>query len=169
LTGWDRGIPYTYAWSKLTSIYRRSKGLDRCYAAIALVQLRNGLRASEAVRALAEYIQSKRLEFELQPAKKKRRDPRLVVIPDLLAGEDLAYCLDTLQEGGLRRATDRYRKWLQRHTGWNTHSLRYSFITHLLEHGVNPAIIAKITKHSRLDYILTYTQEKLARRILEEL
>jgi len=33
---------------------------------------------------------------------------------------------------------------------------------------VNLSIIAKITKHSRLDHILTYTQEKEAERILRE-
>ena len=53
--------------------------------------------------------------------------------------------------------------------GFNTHSLRYAFITYLLRQGVSPSIIAKITKHSRLDYILTYTQEKTAEEVLRKL
>jgi hypothetical protein len=32
--------------------------------------------------------------------------------------------------------------------------------------GVNPSIVAKITRHSRLDFILRYTQEKTAEEIL---
>jgi hypothetical protein len=38
-----------------------------------------------------------------------------------------------------------------------------------MQRGVSPSIIAKITKHSRLDYILTYTQEKTAEEILRKL
>ena len=53
--------------------------------------------------------------------------------------------------------------------GFNMRSMRYAFITYLLRQGVSPSIIAKITKHVRLDYILTYTQEKTAEEILRKL
>jgi site-specific recombinase XerD len=53
--------------------------------------------------------------------------------------------------------------------GFNARSLRYAFITYLLRRGVSPSIIAKMIRHSRLDYILTYTQEKTAEEILRKI
>jgi site-specific recombinase XerD len=50
--------------------------------------------------------------------------------------------------------------------GFNTHALRYAFITHLLKKGVSPSIIARITGHASLDYILHYTELKTAEDIL---
>ena len=50
--------------------------------------------------------------------------------------------------------------------GVNTHTLRYAYITYLLRKGYNPSLIAKITHHSNLNYILTYTQRKQAEMIL---
>ncbi len=50
--------------------------------------------------------------------------------------------------------------------GINTHTLRYSYITYLIRKGYNPSLIAKITHHSNLNYILTYTQRKQAEFIL---
>jgi len=53
--------------------------------------------------------------------------------------------------------------------GINRHSLRYAFITYLLRKGISPSLIAKITRHKNLNYILTYTQQKTADKILEKL
>ncbi|MEM4155997.1 MAG: hypothetical protein QXQ38_04645 [Archaeoglobaceae archaeon] len=47
--------------------------------------------------------------------------------------------------------------------------MRYAFISYLAKRGVSPQIIAKITRHSKLDMILNYTQEKLADEILIKL
>jgi len=64
---------------------------------------------------------------------------------------------------------ERVRNWFRTNFKLNTHSLRYAFITHALKRGINPSIIAKITKHSRLDYILTYTQTKAAEEVLKNM
>jgi site-specific recombinase XerD len=53
--------------------------------------------------------------------------------------------------------------------GFNTHALRYAFVTYLLRRGVSPSIIAKITGHRSLDYILHYTEVKTAEDILSSL
>jgi len=50
--------------------------------------------------------------------------------------------------------------------GVNTHTLRYAYITYLIRKGYNPSLIAKITHHSNLNYILTYTQRRQAELIL---
>jgi integrase len=167
LPGWDMGLDYELAYRKLLRLLRRN-GKERCYAAIGLTQLRNGLRAVEAVWAFKHFLKTKQLEFTIAVAKKKKPEERLVVMPKELALADLASCIDLLEVED-RKLRDRYRWWLRNKLGWNTHSLRYAFITHLLRNGVNPSIVAKITKHSRLDYILTYTQEKAAEQILRNL
>jgi len=50
--------------------------------------------------------------------------------------------------------------------GFNSHSLRYAYITYLLSKGVNPSLVAKITGHRNLSYILHYTELKTAEDIL---
>ena len=53
--------------------------------------------------------------------------------------------------------------------GWNTHSLRYARITHLAKQGVSPSLMAKITHHKRLDYVLRYTEQKAADELNREI
>ena len=85
-------------------------------------------------------------------SKKHRPETRLAVIPrELLDGPEEViskrmrrYCIDT-------------------------HSLRYAFITYLLRQGVNPSIVAKITRHSKLDFILRYTKKRVAEQVLREM
>ncbi|RLF23437.1 MAG: hypothetical protein DRN15_06345 [Thermoprotei archaeon] len=59
--------------------------------------------------------------------------------------------------------------YARKELGINRHSLRYAFITYLLRKGISPSLIAKITRHKNLNYILTYTQQKTADKILEKL
>jgi len=49
---------------------------------------------------------------------------------------------------------------------FNTHSLRYAFIAHLLRLSHSPSIVAKIMGHSSLDHILHYTEVKVAEEAL---
>jgi Phage integrase family. len=159
---WDRGVDYTHTYSRILSLIRRARtAKQRCAFAVALIQLRNGARASEALRAYDIWRQTGEVVINVHVSKKKKEEYRLMVIPEEIRG--LRECIDV--EVGYHT----YRTLIYKKLGINTHSLRYSFITHLLKMGVNPAIIAKITKHSKLDFILTYTQEKAAEDILRSL
>jgi len=51
----------------------------------------------------------------------------------------------------------------------NTHSFRYALISFLAKNGTDPAIIAKITGHKKLDRIVQYTQMKDAVEIQRRL
>ena len=166
--GWDRGVDYETAYSKILRHLVKAEPPARCYDAILLIQLRNGLRISEAVRVFKEFLTRKALEVEVQVSKKRRPETRLAVIPRELLDAKLSDCSDLLdlEESKLLW---RVKKYCMRRYGFNTHSLRYAFITYLLRQGVSPSIIAKITKHSRLDFILAYTQEKAAEEILKKL
>jgi len=72
-------------------------------------------------------------------------------------------------EKAARQLALRLKVFSLRELGINTHSLRYTFITHLASQGVSPQLIAKITGHSRLDYVLHYTQRLKAEELLERL
>jgi integrase len=166
--GWDNGIDYEEAYAKILRHLAKSEPPASCYDAILLLQLRNGLRVSEAVRAFREFLTRKALEVEVPVSKKKKPETRLAVIPRELLDAKLSGCRDLLSIEE-EKLIMRVKKYSRRRYGFNTHSLRYAFITFLLRQGVSPSIIAKITKHSRLDFILTYTQEKAAEEILKKL
>ena len=165
---WDRGLDYEEAYSRILKHLYRSEPPASCYDAILLIQLRNGMRVSEAVRAFKEYLARRVLEVEVPVSKKRKPEARLAVVPRELLDAKLAGCRDLLALDG-KKLAHRVKMYCLRRYGFNTHSLRYAFITYLLRQGVSPSIIAKITKHSRLDFILTYTQEKAAEEILKKL
>jgi len=52
---------------------------------------------------------------------------------------------------------------------FNTHSLRYAFITHMaLEKNINVILIKKITKHSSIEMVGRYVQTKQAEDVLRK-
>lgn len=167
--GWDKGVDFEYAYARLLRLCRRGRERERCYAFILLIQLRNGSRVSEAVRAFLEWLRTGREEAYVKLAKRKRgrEEERLMVIPSD-AGVERSACVE-LAEVREDLLVKRVKKFAENKLGFNTHSLRYAFITYLLRQGVNPAIVAKVTGHKRLDYILHYTQAKEAERLLRDL
>jgi len=170
---WDRGLDYEEAYSKILRTLSKNKRHTRCYDVILLLQLRNGARISEALRAFFEYMRGsakyhphhRKLVVQVQVSKKKRPEERLIVIPEELKDMDLSDCRALLGEDPLRLKR-RIEQYARDKYSFNTHSLRYAFITYLLMRGVSPSIVAKITKHSKLDFILRYTQEKKAEETL---
>lgn len=162
--GWDKNVDYEYMYHRLLrDISRSKKRLDACYSSILLIQLRNGSRISEAVRAYQKYLMTKQRELMIRVSKKKKYEERLMIIPDQVK---ICAELSQVKEDTL---IERVRKYAEYHYNINTHSLRYAFITYLLRSGVNAAIVAKITKHRSLEHILTYTQAKAAEEILRNM
>ena len=167
MSRWDKGVDYEAAYRLLLNAIRRARGRSRCYFVIALIQLRNGSRISEAVRAFKEWVRSGKVEVYVRVSKKKRDESRLMVIPDEVDHLRLE-CVDLVHVDDLKLG-ERVRVALHQRFKINTHSLRYAFITYLLRSGVNPAIVSKIIKHSRLDTLLAYVQEKVGEEILRGL
>ena len=141
-----------------------------CYDAILLTQLRNGSRVSEAVRSFREFLTAKAIEVSVRVSKRRDNAQRLMVIPRELINTNINIdiCKELLIFND-KRLVDRVKHYAKRVYGFNTHSLRYAFITHLLKQGINPAVISKITGHKNLGYILTYTQEKAGVEVLRSL
>jgi len=169
---WDLGLDYARAYRVLLARIREHRGRAAwsryCYAIVLLVQLRNGSRVSEAVDAVVEMARAGKREVRVRVRKRRDGAVRVMVLPRELRPRDLAPCRDALS-GDPERVVERVKAYAKRVLGWNTHSLRYAFITHLLRRGVSPSIIAKITGHATLDYILRYTQRKTAEEVLRSL
>jgi integrase len=165
---WDRRIDYEYAYARLTRLLSSRRVKTKCYSAVLLLQLRNGLRIGEAVDAFTTFVKTGKREFMVFVEKKRRPEERLVVVPPELDDNVRLSCVDVATTDR-KVLVNRIKNWVRSALGFNTHSLRYAFITYLLRQGVNPAIIAKITKHSRLDFVLNYTQSKAAEFVLRSL
>ena len=169
-TGWDKGLDYETTYGKILKHMLKAKYPALCYDAILLTQLRNGSRISEAVRSFKEFLTTKSIEISERVSKRRDNAVRLMVIPRELINTNINIdiCKELL---GLTDAklVNRVKTYVKEAYGFNTHSLRYAFITHLLKQGINPAVVSKITGHKNINYILSYTQEKAGVEVLRNL
>jgi len=69
----------------------------------------------------------------------------------------------------LRNPKAAVKVYCRRAYGFNTHGLRYAFVSYLLKKGVSPSIVAKVVGHRSLDHILHYTEVRLAEEVLADL
>jgi integrase len=181
MSRWDKGADYVATYQRivyyLNREYERAQKLHKpggkrvpgyCYAAVLLIQLKNAARISEAVRAFREYLVTRKTEVEVQVSKKRKKEYRLMVIPEELLELDCTMCLGLLERPE-NSVVDVAKHYARKKLKLNTHSLRYSRITYLLRRGVDSAVIAKITHHSNVNFIRTYTQQKLADEILRSI
>ena len=58
--------------------------------------------------------------------------------------------------------------FLARNYGVNPHSLRYSFVSKMVERKVPLPIVCRIMHHSKLDFVLHYTSARYGEEALEE-
>lgn len=168
MVGWDKGLDYEATYERLLrKINNVRSDSTRCYLIIALIQLRNGARISEAIRAFKEWVRTGKSEVYVRVSKKKRSDDRLMIVPEEV-WEYRLRCVDLVDVGD-RVLRERVRYSLYYYFKINTHSLRYAFITYLLRLGVNPALVSKMIRHSRLDTLMHYVQQKESDNILRKL
>jgi len=145
----------------------------RLYLTILLTQLRNGSRIGEAIDFIHSVTQEYKREGLITVEKRKDNYQRLMVLPKEITKTDILTIKGALEEElkahGKKGLVVKISTWVKKTYSFNTHSLRYAFVSYLAKKGYPPQLIAKITGHRRLDYILHYTQEKMARQILEQL
>jgi integrase len=165
---WDKGLDYETAYSILIRKINSVKSdKTKCYFVIALIQLRNGSRISEAIRAFKEWVKTSKTEIYVKVSKKKLEEYRLMIIPHEIHSLRLI-CTDLLGVSD-KKLRNRVLATLYYYFKWNTHSLRYAFITYLLKNNINVAIVSKLIKHSKLDTLLSYVQVREAERVLREI
>jgi len=167
MRSWDKGVDYIATYELILRNIKRLQYPSRCYLVIALIQLRNGSRISEAVRAFKRWLLTGNQEIYVEVSKKKHPEARLMIIPrDIMEYRNECLELSALEDKVLR---ERVRWALYYYLKLNTHSLRYSYITFLLKEGVNPALVSKLIRHSRIDTLLRYIQLKESDRVLREI
>jgi len=119
-----------------------------------------GLRTSELCALDIAHVNRERCELLVMKAKGDR--PRAVPVPDALYTELLAYLLDRGKRGPLFRTSTRQRRLRDKDVcqivtdaakraglreGVTPRTLRHSFATHLMDRGVDLAIIASLMGH----------------------
>jgi integrase len=163
---WDRNIEYDIFLPKLLKTLPKLKDKGKCYCSIAILQLTNGMRVREAVAAFQYFLKTGDRKFQVMVLKQKHEKYRPVRVPDEITNDIRAECYDFKDED-LLKLRDRYRMWLYKTFKVNSHSLRYAFVTKMAEMGLSPMIIARITGHSELRYLITYTHKKLGEKALD--
>jgi Phage integrase family. len=167
--GWDKGLDYDSFIKVLLRARqearehrtRRSRKALRNIN-IMLIQLTNGLRVSEAIECYNRFLETGEREIPVRVAKSKNRF-RMCLIPSFIDSLDVELTRDLKPISVTSLGCYAIRKFKT-----NTHSLRYAFINKMLKEGLDPATVAKIVGHRKLDTILTYIQEKRAKEELEK-
>ncbi len=165
---WDYSVDFLEAKKVLINAYKQLFDLNlmpyEAYVAILLIQLVNGARIKEAIRAFKTFVESGQKEFQLKA--EKHGNIRFFIIPEVIRNR-LAYkSILTIDDDKLEA---RIRMFARKYLKCNTHSLRYALISFLAKNATDPALIAKITGHKKLDRIIQYTQTKDAIEILRKL
>lgn len=163
--------------------YVKKKGIllrKEVYSLISIIQLRNGSRISEAVEAFKKFMK-KNTDFyskvivKIAKSKttkyKKGTDEkfttktrfRKMIFPTTWIDLPIVY-LNEIREfleeygGNLKK---RVLDFLFRNFEYNTHSLRYAFINHMLyEEKKEMALVAKFVGHTNVSQLVRYTQAK---------
>ena len=165
---WDYSVDFLEAKKTLTSAYKQLFDMNlmpyEAYVAILLIQLVNGSRIGEAIRAFKTFVESGQREFQLQA--EKHGNMKFFIIPDVVKNRQSYRIILTIPNNKL---ANRIRMFALKYLKCNTHSLRYALISFLAKNGTDPAIIAKITGHKKLDRIVQYTQLKDAVEIQRKL
>jgi integrase len=159
------------------------------YLIIAMTQLINGSRISEACSAVRKFLEEGNLNSRMtvkiakSESVKYKKDtkeqyitkvryrhmiyPLKWVLTSLIDNgiTELKNYLSQIEEDALKK---RVLDYLLKHHHCNTHSLRYAFINYMLyTEKKEPAIVAKHVGHSNLDQIVRYTQKKESDKLFD--
>lgn len=180
--GFDKGIDFEKTdkllLNKLTELKNHLKtdyNLHKVKAlsniVIALIQLRNGCRISEAIEAIYKFINNKSLKIAIVPiAKRKDGETREIHLPKEINKSLLEYVEKVIIDIDPLKLQSKVRTYLTDNFGFNTHSLRYALINYLIiRKGVPMPLVSKTVGHKSMDMLITYTQNKNVSSILSDL
>lgn len=195
-TGFDRGIDYEVIKKKLIKCINKlylkyqDNPTNICvkrlvYSVVATIQLRNGSRISEAVKAFVLFIKNgieNRVTVKVSKtgAIKIKKDgtkfrtkvrAREMMWPKWISKEvyqvlkNNSIVTEIIEAGTLKK---RVLDYLSINFECNTHSLRYAFINYalyILKRPMND--IAKFVGHANIAQMVTYTQVKNSNQIFD--
>lgn len=146
--------------------------------AIILICLRNGCRISEGIAAFQQFQETNLRKVQARvrkrgfsyivgsDGKKKRastsKDPEHPVFRDCIIPDEVPANLPPY-----RKTKANVLEFVRYHFGFNSHALRYCFITEASKQGVSPQVIAKITGQKTLNQILLYTEQAAGSEVLQ--
>lgn len=90
---------------------------------------------------------------------------RLMIVPPFVRQEDREFVRMALKN---KTTIDAVIEFSRRNMAFNTHSLRYAFISKQARDNVPAQTVAKMTHHKKLDYIIDYTQQQVADDVLRQ-
>ncbi len=189
--GFDRNIDYETTKNKLIEEFNRIKNInetnlyyDKCnknkliYLTISMIQLRNGSRISEACSAFKKFIEMNKFDNRVtvkiaksEGLKYNRAKKEKVMMKARFREITFPKWIDTEVITNLKSShtdfinDDRLKKrvldYLLNNFKFNTHSLRYAFINHMLMVKNTPMnIVSKFVGHTTVNQLVTYTQNK---------
>lgn len=195
--GFDRGLEFEEIKEKLIKhldrLYKRLQNADSvyknkinihklCYTMIAMIQLKNGSRISEASRAFIKFCNSDDLDEKVvvkiakstgkqfSHTQKKLIDKKIrfrkMVFPEWIDRDIFDEIKDTkfmklLINIKADRLMQRVLDYMLMYFNCNTHSLRYACINYLLtEKKIPMPTVAKYVGHINVNQLCTYTQQK---------
>jgi len=165
---WDKGLDYIKTYKLILKHYKQAKtDTQKGYDIILLTQLRNGSRVSESIAFLQQISKSSsdfRKEAEIRVLKSSNKS-RLMILPEEIGKKEVLRLYYVFKDATKHKVA----MYCKRTYGFNTHALRYAFISYLAKKGVSPQLIAKITGHSNLNYILHYTSKIQSDELLRNL
>lgn len=159
------------------------------YLIIAMIQLRNGCRISEACAAYRYYNNKNDIHIPVtvkiakseklikvkgkkEKVKTKARYRNILFPYKWVNAEDLTFIMDHKYTAALqecKKLTNRTLDYLLAYHKCNTHSLRYAFINYLIFEKKKPLnVVAKIVGHADLNQLNRYTQQKNVDEVLNE-
>lgn len=139
---------------------------------ISLIQLRNGARISEIIEALEIFMSDLSTKTAIiNIAKRKDYARREILLPKEVKKEMLEYLINfkVIDFDHKLKIQNKVRNYLNKYYDSNTHSLRYATINKLVEEEVPLNIVSKLVGHKNLNQIMSYTQNKKVKNVLEQL
>ncbi len=180
---WDYGVDFGLLKDIFEGDLRLLFRFPRCFTerrlkhyfhhlGVSIIALLNGARLSEAYDAFRVALQERKgrksnLRVEVRVRKKKREEYRVIYVPSIVL-EGMSFLRLRRDDAVLRLVPASVRMFLRHFYGINPHTLRYAFITELVRRNVGVPIIARITHHSKIEHILTYTSAKQGEEVLKD-
>ena len=164
-SGWDKNLDLKNTKQVLQEHLTVRDKRKKAFFAILLVQLLNGSRVGEAVLAMRQWAEDGKKEQRVRVEKRKDKFMRLMIIPkEVRKSKQLK---EWILNSEYMDLTDAVIQFSRRHLNWNTHALRYAFISDMSE-DTQPQVIAKLTGQKSLDMILRYTSTRKGEQKLRE-
>jgi len=136
------------------------------YYSIALLQVTNGLRSSEAIKGLQIYLRKKEKEISITAGKSKLE--RLVIIPPIL--EEYYNELKKYREILKNIRKQSYYNFIKNNLRINPHSLRYTFINYMISKGIEPEKLVVYMGYSSFKHMINYYRVAAAKdEIIKEI